>query len=68
MRNQLCQLQTSALKRAVLSCSLLVSATHSGSLVGEVTDPFLRPDRQLDLDHPAGLLQDRGGDESECNA
>lgn len=36
-------------------------ATHSGSLVGEVTDPFLWPDRQLDLDHPAGLLQDRKG-------
>lgn len=32
--------------------------THSGSLVSEVTDPFLRPDCQLDLDHPAGLLQE----------
>lgn len=37
--------------------------THSGSLVSEVTDPFLRPDCQLDLDHPAGLLQ--GGETHE---
>lgn len=46
----------SCCKRAVIRCSF---ATHSGSLVGEVTDPFLRPDRQLDLDHPAGLLRKR---------
>lgn len=44
----------------VTSCSPAGFATHSGSLVGEVADPFLRPDRQLDLDHPAGLLRKRG--------
>lgn len=33
---------------------------HRGSLVSEVTDPFFRPDGQLHLDYPAGLLEGRG--------
>lgn len=54
-------------KTRCLMCCLLVFGTHSGSLVREVTDPFLWPDRQVDLDHPARLLQGRGGEESKCN-
>lgn len=44
----------------------VVVGAHRGPLVSEVTDPFFRPNGQLHLDDPAGLLEDR--DEAQVKA